>query len=122
MLAARQKSGWEWRIKAMMIRIKGLVIPAGWDNNGNVVDLAIATRDEEEYLISGKDQVDRLKSLLRQEVEIKGILQTKEGKKIIQVKIFSKLEAQPNKNKFFSRCSTKMLQHGPWRYAKWEKT
>jgi hypothetical protein len=122
MSTARQKSGWKWRIKAMMIRIRGLVIPAGWDNNGNVVDLAIATRDEEEYLISGKDQVDRLKSLLRQEVEIKGILQTKEGKKIIQVKIFSKLETQSNKNKFFSKCSANMLHHGPWRYAKWEKT
>ena len=106
----------------MMIRITGLVIPAGWDNNGNVVDLAIATRDEEEYLISGKDQVDRLKSMLRQEVEIKGILQTKEGKKVIQVKRFSKLETQSNKNKSFSQCSTNMLHHGPWRYAKWEKT
>ena len=106
----------------MMIRIRGLVIPAGWDNNGNVVDLAIATRDEEEYLISGKDQVDRLKSLLRQEVEVKGILQTREGKKIIQVKIFNKLETQSNKNKFLSKCGTNMLHHGPWRYAKWEKT
>ena len=75
----------------MMICIKGLIIPAGWDNKGNVVGLAIATRDETEYLITDNDRVAELKPLLRQEVEIRGILQTKEGKKIIKVKRFSKL-------------------------------
>jgi hypothetical protein len=39
-------------------------------------------------------QVARLKSFLRQEVKIKGILRTKEGKKIIKVKKFSKLKNQ----------------------------
>ena len=78
----------------MMICIEGLIIPASWDNKGNVVDLAIATQDEEEYLITDKDQVARLKLFLRQEVEIKGILQTKEGKRIIKVKRFSKLKNQ----------------------------
>ena len=60
----------------MMICIEGLIIPAGWDNKGNVVDLAIATRDETEYLITDNDRVAELKPLLRQEVEIRGILQT----------------------------------------------
>ena len=78
----------------MMICIEGLIIPASWDNKGNVVDLAIATRDEEEYLIRDKEQVTRLKSFLRQEVKIKGILRTKEGKKIIKVKKFSKLKKE----------------------------
>jgi len=104
----------------MMICIEGLIIPASWDNKGNVVDLAIATRDEEEYLITDKDQVARLKLLLRQEVEIKGILQTKEGKRIIQVKGFSKLKSKSNTKK--TNCSANSLRHGPWRYAKWEKT
>ena len=76
----------------MMICIEGIIIPAGWDNKGNVVDLAIATRDETEYLITDNDRVAELKPLLRQEVEIRGILQTKEGKKIIKVKGFSKLK------------------------------
>ena len=75
-----------------MISIEGIVIPANWDTNGNIVDLAIATRDEEEYLITGKDQIARLKPLLRQEVEIEGITQIREGKKIIKVKKFSKLK------------------------------
>jgi hypothetical protein len=74
-----------------MICIEGVIIPANWDNKGNIVDLAVATRDEEEYLIADKDQVLRLKRLLRQEVVIEGILKTKEGKKIIKVKRFNKL-------------------------------
>ena len=75
-----------------MICVEGIIIPAKWDNKGNVVDLAIATRNEEEYLITDKDQVARLKPLLRQEVEIKGILRTKEKRRIIEVKRFSKLK------------------------------
>jgi hypothetical protein len=80
----------------MMICVEGLIVPASWDNKGNVVDLAIATRDETEYLITDNDRVAELKPLLRQEVEIRGILQTKEGKKIIKVKGFSKLEIRSN--------------------------
>ena len=83
----------------MMICIEGLIIPANWDEKGNVVDLAIATSDEKEYLITDKDQVARLKPLLRQEVEIRGILRTKEGKRIIKVKKFSKpkIKLSPSK-------------------------
>ena len=106
----------------MMICIEGLIIPASWDNKGNVVDLAIATRDEKEYLITDKDQVARLKQHLRQEVEIKGILRTKEGKKTITVKRFSKLETRSKTKHIFSNCSADNLQHGSWRNAKWQKT
>ena len=81
-------------LEAMMICIEGIIIPANWDEKGNVVDLAIATSDEKEYLITDKDQVARLKPLLRQEVEIRGILRTNKGRKIIQVKRFSKPKNQ----------------------------
>lgn len=77
-----------------MICLEGIIIPANWDKKGNVVDLAIATRDEKEYLITDKNQVARLKLLLRQEVEIEGTLKTKEGRKIIKVKRFSELKNQ----------------------------
>lgn len=75
-----------------MICVEGIIIPANWDNKGNVVGLAIATRDEAEYLITDKDQVARLKPLLRQEVEITGILRIREGRSIIKVKTCSKLQ------------------------------
>lgn len=77
-----------------MICLEGIIIPANWDHKGNIVDLAIATRDEKEYLIADKDQVARLKRLLRQEVALEGVLKTKEGKRIILVKRFSELKNQ----------------------------
>ena len=73
---------------------EGIIIPANWDNNGNLVDLAIATPNEEEYLITDKNQIARLKPLLRQMVKIKGIVQTEAGRKIINVNRFSKLKNQ----------------------------
>ena len=79
------------KLKKTMICLEGIIIPASWDNKGNIVDLAIATRDEKEYLISGKNQVARLKLLLRQEVELKGILQYRAGRGIIKVEKFCKL-------------------------------
>ena len=82
------------KMEETMICVEGIIIPASWDNKGNVVDLAIATRNEEEYLITDKDQVARLKPLLRKEVTITGILKTREGKRIIRVKRFSQLKNQ----------------------------
>ena len=70
----------------MMICVEGIIIPANWDENGNVVDLAIATSDEKEYLITDKSQVARLKPLLRQEVVITGFLKAKKWEDIISVK------------------------------------
>ena len=46
--------------------VKGIVIPAGWDLNGNIVKLAIATGDEQEYLIENHRKIAKLKTLLRQ--------------------------------------------------------
>jgi hypothetical protein len=86
------EQGCKNKLETTMICIEGIIIPANWDSNGNVVDLAIATRDEEEYLITDKDQIARLKPLLRQEVEIEGFAQIQEGKRIIKVKKFSKLK------------------------------
>ena len=93
------KWGRKEKLETPMIYIEGIIIPANWDNNGNVIDLAIATRDEEEYLITDKDQIARLKPLLRQEVEIEGITQIQEGKRIIKVKKFSKLSIRSESSK-----------------------
>ena len=106
----------------MKICVEGLIIPAGWDSKGNIIDLAIATRNEEEYLITDKDQVSRLKRLLRQEVEVRGILRTRKGKRIIQVKKISKLENKSNTKNFFSDCGANGMHHGSWRNVKWQKT
>ena len=68
-----------------MISIEGIIIPSRWDKQGNIVELAIATRNEEEYLVADENQVTRLKPLLRKEAQIRGTLQTKGGKKVISL-------------------------------------
>lgn len=72
-----------------MISVEGIIIASRWDKQGNIVELAIATRNEEEYLVADEDQVTKLKPLLRKEAQVRGILQTKDGKKTINVAEFS---------------------------------
>ena len=73
-----------------MTRIKGIVIPAAWDHNGKIISLAIATDDEQEYLIETRQIFTKLKSLLREEVVVTGTIRQTEKNKIIEVKSYSK--------------------------------
>ena len=68
-----------------MDTIKGIVIPVGWDLNGNIVKLAIATGDEQEYLIENQLKIAQLKTLLRQEVVVSGSIRDKKEYKAIKV-------------------------------------
>ena len=68
-----------------MINIRGIVIPVNWDTKGKVVEVAIATRNEEEYFIEDSDKASQLRSFLRQEVEVSGVLKNEGGKKIIEI-------------------------------------
>jgi hypothetical protein len=72
-----------------MANIKGIVIPVNWDRNGNVISVAIATHDEDEIIVEGQRLVAQLKTLLREEVQVSGILTQKGGKKSIKVEKFS---------------------------------
>ncbi len=65
--------------------LKGIVIPAGWDLNGNIVKLAIATGDEQEYLVENHRIMEQLKTLLRQEVVVIGSIRDKKEYKAIKV-------------------------------------
>ena len=68
-----------------MERIKGIVVPADWDGNGNVISLAIATRDEQEYLIENHQQIANLWPLLRREVVAMGSIKCGKEQKRIEV-------------------------------------
>jgi len=65
--------------------VKGIVIPAGWDLHGNIVKLAIATGDEQEYLIENHRKIEKLETLLRQEVVVSGRIRDKKEYKAIKV-------------------------------------
>ena len=68
-----------------MERIKGIIIPTDWDGNGNVISLAIATGDEQEYLIENHQQIANLWALLRQEVVVMGSIRCGKHNKTIKV-------------------------------------
>ena len=67
------------------ITIKGLIVPADWDEEGKVVAAAISTQEEEEYLIEKNCKGEELLHLLQEEVEVRGVVRAGEGKKTIVV-------------------------------------
>jgi hypothetical protein len=68
-----------------MERLKGIIVPTEWDSFGNVISLAIATGDEQEYLIENNQQIESLRPLLRQEVVVLGSIKCCNDHKIIEV-------------------------------------
>lgn len=65
-----------------LVTIRGIVIPADWDEKGKVVAVAVSTYDEDEYLIENHEKEKGLKAVIWEEVEVRGIVK-EEGKKLI---------------------------------------
>lgn len=75
-----------------MPKLRGIIIPSEWDIQGNVVALAIATDNEEEYLIDECSQTSQLKTVLREEVEVRGRFKHSAGsKKIFEIYELTKI-------------------------------
>ena len=73
-------------IENPLTKIRGLIIPAVWDDDGNIINLAISTYDEEEYRMEMDQKIIRIMSILRREVEITGLITENDGMKTIIVK------------------------------------
>ena len=73
----------EWEAKQM--RIRGILIPVEWDENGNIMRAAVMTPDEGEYLVEKNEQSKHLFGLMRQEVEVIGMVREEIGQKVITV-------------------------------------
>src|SRR4030042_6286628 len=67
------------------IIIRGIIIPAGWDEKGNIIAIAVSTFDEDVYHIENDDRGSQLMHFIREEVEIKGTIRYKDGIKKIRV-------------------------------------
>ena len=65
-----------------LVTIRGIVVPADWDEKGKVVAVAVSTYNEVEYFIENHEKEKGLKKVIREEVEARGIVK-KEGKKLI---------------------------------------
>jgi len=70
------------------VSIKGILIPVDWDDKGNVIKAAILTANEEEYIVEENEKGEKLLGLMRQVVEIKGVVREEAGRKIITVELF----------------------------------
>ena len=78
--------------------IRGIVIPDGWDEKGNVISLAIATYLEEKFLVADNTGGRRLMSLLKKRVAVDGVIKEEEDKvKIIEIKTVRIDEPSPKK-------------------------
>jgi hypothetical protein len=66
--------------------IRGVVIPIDWDDQGNVVQIAISSHDETEYVVEGEGKGSELLAFIRKEVEVGGEIKEEDHKKVIKVK------------------------------------
>jgi hypothetical protein len=72
--------------RAKMSTIRGVVIPMDWDEQGNVVRIAISSHDEKEYLVDKEGKGYELLALIRKEVEVGGEIKEEDRRKVIRVK------------------------------------
>ncbi len=73
--------------KTQSATLTGIVIPADWNDDQEVVAAALATPDEKEYRIDGNRKGRELLDHLQQQVEVTGPLSEDEkGRRVITVR------------------------------------
>jgi hypothetical protein len=73
--------------KARTATLTGIVIPVDWNDDQEVIAVALATADEKEYQISGNRKGKELLSFLQQQVEVTGTLgKDDRGRTVIAVR------------------------------------
>jgi hypothetical protein len=71
-----------------LVTINGLVIPVEWDEDGRVVDIAIATYDENQYFIENDLFKEYLHKRIGQTVFVRGIIKKVKNKYTISISKF----------------------------------
>ena len=70
-------------------KIRGVVIPTAWDDQGNVTEIAISSHDENDYQVDHKGKGPELLLHIRKEVEASGVVREEEGKKIVRIRKYT---------------------------------
>lgn len=65
--------------------IRGIVIPADWDDNGLPRSVAIATYQEQKYLVAESPKCRQLLALLNERVVVSGKVHQEEQNMVIDV-------------------------------------
>ena len=81
------------RGSSKVTKIRGVVIPTAWDDQGNVTGIAISSHDENEYQVDHKGKGPELLLHIRKEVEAAGVVREEEGKKIVRIRKYTVKEA-----------------------------
>ena len=75
-------------MKDELTTVQGIIVPARWDKKGDVVAVAVATMDEQEFMVE-VDAVGRnLLSHIHQEAVLRGSVKRKQKKSILKVETF----------------------------------
>ncbi|ACN14438.1 hypothetical protein HRM2_13270 [Desulforapulum autotrophicum HRM2] len=71
------------------ITIYGIVVPTDWDDQGNILKIAIATYDEGKIIVAPDDRGLALMSCLRKTVQARGILRQNNGSREMEIHTFA---------------------------------
>ena len=75
------------------IVIRGLLVPVDWDERGNIIETAVSTYFEEEYLIERNARGEALLPFLRQKVKVIGLVRMNDrGRKVVRVEEYEVIE------------------------------
>jgi hypothetical protein len=74
-------------------KIRGVVIPTAWDDQGNVTGIAISSHDENEYQVDPKGKGSELLLHIRKEVDATGVVREEEGKKMVRIRKYTVQES-----------------------------
>lgn len=67
-------------------RLRGVLIPTGWDESGRPVELALADYAEREYRIAPTNNLMTLTGFLRREVDVTGrVTKDHQGRPMLEV-------------------------------------
>ena len=71
-----------------IVTVRGIIIPAAWDEHGRVTALGLSSKDEEHYLLENDPNQGKLYDCLQKEVEICGVLKGEGDRKTLIPKGF----------------------------------
>lgn len=81
------------KASSKVTKIRGVIVPTAWDDQGNVTGIAISSHDENEYQVDPKGKGSELLPHIRKEVDAAGVVREEEGKKIVRVRKYTVNEA-----------------------------
>jgi hypothetical protein len=68
------RGGKEQAVSDTSKTVRGILIPADWDDAGNVLAVAVSAPGEKQYIVEQDSLGKELKKLMRQEVEVIGVV------------------------------------------------